>query len=113
MELNTLIELQAEFDRRHAGAASFYVPISKENVQDLEHLVVCMLGELGEFANVVKKVVRGDFDYDTSRPILEEELADVFIYLMKIAGQSGIDLESAFLRKLEKNEGRFSHLMVP
>lgn len=113
MDLANLVKIQTEFDKRHAGAAPFYTLITSQNVQDLEHLTVCLLGELGEFANILKKVVRGDFSYESARPLLENELADVFIYLIKIAGQSGIDLEAAFLNKLKENEKRFSHLEIP
>ncbi len=88
----------------------FYVPISADNLQDLEHLVVCLIGEVGEFANELKKIVRGDASYEERQNELAEELADSFIYLMKIAAQTGIDLESEFLKKLEKNYQRFPRI---
>lgn len=109
MELQQLIELQGNFDKQHSANEPFYIPISASNPRDLEHLVVCMLGELGEFANVLKKIVRGDITYEQAEPQLHEELTDVFIYLLKVAGQSGIDLEAQYLDKLQKNRGRFSH----
>jgi NTP pyrophosphatase (non-canonical NTP hydrolase) len=37
---------------------------------------------------------------------LEEELADVALYLLQLASVLGIDLEQATLRKLEKNYSR-------
>jgi NTP pyrophosphatase (non-canonical NTP hydrolase) len=37
---------------------------------------------------------------------LEDELADVALYLLQIASLAGIDLEQAILRKLEKNYQR-------
>jgi NTP pyrophosphatase (non-canonical NTP hydrolase) len=37
---------------------------------------------------------------------LEEELADVALYLLQLAGLEGIDLEQAILKKLEKNCSR-------
>lgn len=37
---------------------------------------------------------------------LEEELADVFLYLLQIASIAGIDLEQATLVKLKKNYSR-------
>jgi 8-oxo-dGTP diphosphatase len=37
---------------------------------------------------------------------LEDELADVALYLLQIASIAGIDLEQAILKKLEKNYGR-------
>lgn len=108
MDLQTIIELQIEFDKRHTAREPFYVPITSTNPRDLEHLVVCMLGELGEFSNVLKKVVRGDISYEQAEPQLHEELTDVFIYLIKVAAQSGVDLETRYLEKLKKNEIRFA-----
>jgi NTP pyrophosphatase (non-canonical NTP hydrolase) len=37
---------------------------------------------------------------------LEEELADVALYLLQLASVQGIDLEQAILKKLEKNYSR-------
>ena len=112
MHLNQMVETQGEFDKRHLAARPFFVPISSSNTADLEHLIVCLVGELGEFSNELKKVVRGDCTYDAVRPRLEEELVDVFIYLMKIAGQAGFDLEKGYLEKIEKNEQRFANWRI-
>jgi len=107
MEFSKLIQLQTEFDKEHGVVRPFYVPISSNNLQELEHLVVCLVGEVGEFANELKKVVRGDTSYEERKAALAEELADTFIYLVKIAAQTGVDLESEYLKKLEKNRQRF------
>jgi NTP pyrophosphatase (non-canonical NTP hydrolase) len=113
MELTNLIKLQVDFDRRHGVVKPFFVPISSNNLHELEHLVVCLLGELGEFANELKKVVRGDSLYEESQAALAGELTDTFIYLIKIAAQTGIDLESEYLKKLEVNRRRFPRLVEP
>jgi NTP pyrophosphatase (non-canonical NTP hydrolase) len=113
MELTKLIQLQTDFDQGHGVAKPFFVPISSDNLHDLEHLVVCLVGEVGEFANELKKVVRGDASYEERKVALAEELADTFIYLIKIAAQTGIDLESEYLKKLEKNRHRFPKLEAP
>lgn len=113
MEIATLIKLQTDFDRTHGVAKPFFVPISSDNLHELEHLVVCMVGELGEFANELKKVVRGDAPYEERRSALAEELTDTFIYLIKIAAQTGIDLESEYLKKLHNNQQRFQRLGSP
>lgn len=113
MELAKLIELQTDFDRGHGVIKPFFVPISSDNLHELEHLVVCLIGEVGEFANELKKVVRGDAPYEERQAALAEELTDTFIYLIKIAAQTGIDLESEFLTKLEKNRRRFPRLEAP
>jgi len=68
---------------------------------------------VGEAANLVKKVVRGvvygrgDVRLEDVREQLVEEVTDVFIYLLTIAGLLGIDLEKAYFQKLEKNKRRF------
>ena len=108
MDIKQIIALQTEFDKRHVSNEPFFVPISSANPKDLEHLVVCMLGELGEYANILKKIVRGDVTYSEAELLLNEELTDVFIYLIKIAGQTGLDLEKSYIEKLTKNEARFA-----
>jgi len=113
MDLSQLIEIQSAFDKSHAGLEPFFVPISSSNPRDLEHLIVCMCGELGEFANVTKKIVRGDLTFEAAGPMLREELTDIFIYLLKVAGQTGIDLEKSYLEKLEKNKVRFAKWSLP
>jgi len=79
----------------------------------LEYLTNALAGEVREAANLVKKVVRGvvygrgDVRLEDVREQLVEEVTDVFIYLLTIAGLLGIDLEKAYFQKLEKNKRRF------
>lgn len=113
MELAKLIALQTDFDQGHGVVKPFFVPITSDNLHELEHLVVCLIGEVGEFANELKKVVRGDAPYEERQAKLAEELTDTFIYLIKIAAQTGVDLESEYLKKLEKNRRRFPSLGAP
>lgn len=70
--------------------------------------MVATMGELGEAANVLKKVARGDYDLDaplkdkeatTIRQWIGHELADVVIYLDLLALNLGIDLEAAVIEK--------------
>lgn len=107
LTLVEILEKQREFDKRHSGTSEFFEEIDRNNVQALEHLIVCLVGEIGEFSNIVKKVKRGDFSFDLVKANLDEELVDIFIYLMKIANQFNTDLECGFLKKLEKNKERF------
>jgi NTP pyrophosphatase (non-canonical NTP hydrolase) len=73
----------------------------------LLELTVALSGELGEFANIVKSIARGDYGLEDAKGRLSNELADVFIYVVKLADQLGIDLERAFLEKVELNKERF------
>lgn len=108
MHVHELMAKQNEFDREHHSRVSWSAPITQESLDVLTNLVVCIAGEVGELANISKKLIRGDYTLDTAKPMIEEEVADIFIYVMKICSQSGIDLETAFHRKLELNRRRFS-----
>ena len=56
-------------------------------------------GELGEAANIVKKIERGDMTLDEARADLADELCDVLTYLDILAHRAGIDLSDATIRK--------------
>lgn len=51
-----------------------------------------MLGELGEAANLIKKIERGDITLDEARAALGKEFADVLTYLDILAFRAGVDL---------------------
>lgn len=61
--------------------------------------VTAVLGELGEAANFLKKVKRGDFTLDQVRPSIADELADVMTYFDVLADKLGIDLAEATISK--------------
>lgn len=60
------------------------------------------LGELGELANVLKKVRRGDFSLEHAMPMIRREFADVLIYLDIYAYQLRIDLGEAVREKFNE-----------
>lgn len=107
MKLKDIQNMQKDFDESHQMKLNFYEKIDEKNLPALEHLVVCLLGELGEFSNLLKKVVRGDYELKEVKDLLDEELVDVFIYLIKIANQFDVDLENGYLNKLKKNKVKF------
>lgn len=57
------------------------------------------LGELGEAANIVKKIQRGDITFEEALPALKKEFADVQTYLDLTAFRCGIDLGRATIEK--------------
>lgn len=65
-----------------------------------------VVGELGEYANLRKKVERGDFTLEEAKPMLADELADVVIYLDILSGQLGIDLGAAVMAKWNRTSVR-------
>jgi NTP pyrophosphatase (non-canonical NTP hydrolase) len=42
-----------------------------------------------------------------SRIKMEEEIADIFIYLLRIATKAGIDIQAAALTKIQKNADKY------
>lgn len=64
------------------------------------------LGELGEAANIIKKIERGDMTLDEARPLLAKELADVQIYLDLLAFRAGVDLGQATIDKFNEVSDR-------
>jgi NTP pyrophosphatase (non-canonical NTP hydrolase) len=59
-------------------------------------------GELGEAANIIKKVRRGDMTMEEARPLLANEFADIVTYLDITAMQAGIDLGRATIHKFNQ-----------
>lgn len=49
----------------------------------------------------------GEIDQPETRRRLEEECADVLLYLLLIAERSGIDLQSAAARKIKQNDEKY------
>lgn len=83
----------------------------RQTIMQIVHHTVAMFGEVGEFANIVKKIERGSLDLNDGEVQfnLRDELADVLIYLLNLAGMLKIDLLYAYNDKRERNEVRFSH----
>lgn len=79
-------------------------------VRALVHHSLALAGEVGELANLVKKVDRGSTDI-TGIVFLNdagEELVDVLIYVLNLAGILGVDLLQGYLKKRDKNVSRFA-----
>ncbi|MEL9990108.1 MAG: MazG nucleotide pyrophosphohydrolase domain-containing protein [Thermoproteus sp.] len=112
MDLRRLVEIQVEFSREKFPAF-WTIKDEKDLALRLEYLTNAIAGEVGEAANITKKVVRsvvyghGDLRLEDVREKLEEEITDVFIYILTIAGLLGMDLEEAYFKKLEINRRRF------
>jgi NTP pyrophosphatase (non-canonical NTP hydrolase) len=63
-------------------------------------------GELGEAANLIKKITRGDFTLEEGREDLGKELADIMIYLDILAFRAGVDLGDAVRSKFNEVSDR-------
>lgn len=115
MEIGELVAKQIAADT----ARGFRVDYSseKERQRQIEKDLVGLLGEIGEFANLTKKVGLGlehkDYsgpNFDQAIPPLREELADATIYIIRLFSLLGADMESEILRKMAINNERYSRL---
>jgi NTP pyrophosphatase (non-canonical NTP hydrolase) len=79
------------------------------------HHCLALAGEVGELANILKKIDRGDFQITDAavRRMMAMELTDVFIYVLNIASVLGVDLEETYKMKRMENERRFGKPAVP
>jgi hypothetical protein len=76
------------------------------------------MGEIGEFANLLKKVELASTtpgyegpDLVTAEPELRTELVDAQIYLLRLAHLIRVDdLGEAVLEKMRLNDERYAHL---
>lgn len=73
---------------------------------DIEKMLF-LTEEVGELAKAVRKE-HGGFGYQTpeTKEHLEEELVDVFNYVLDIANTHEVNLHEAFVKKWERNERR-------
>lgn len=66
-----------------------------------------LLGEeMGELFKAVRKTVKLKTDVNANIGSIDEELADIMIYVCSIANRFDIDLEQAFREKEEHNKNR-------
>ncbi len=81
------------------------------NAWSLSDWMTALTGEVGEAANIIKKLnrhrdgTRGNSGNDTDRAFLQtnlgDELADIYIYLDLLATAANIDLAQAISNKFE------------
>lgn len=105
--IDDIVKFQKEFDSKHSSSYDWDAKIDDSNIHILEHLLLATLGELGEAANVLKKIIRGDRTFVDAKQDISDEVVDVFVYTIKLSYQLGIDLESEYFKKMQHNSVRF------
>lgn len=82
-----------------------------EQFHNPKNLVMALTGEVGELTALFQWLPSEECTADRASDKLmksaESEMADVFIYLVRLADKLGIDLEEAARRKIELNEERY------
>lgn len=87
----------------------YYADKSKERGFDKEtarDTLLLMVEEVGELARAIRKQAGIKTDDKSKIYAIEEELADIFIYLLHLSNILKLDLEDAFWKKEEENKKR-------
>jgi len=106
-ERETTVEMLLSILARDSHEASHrWFP---ETADSLAHHTLALCGEAGEVANLVKKIQRGSLDPDDPavRRDLENEVADVFIYLLNLVAILKMNLGKRYMDKQKFNQKRF------
>jgi NTP pyrophosphatase (non-canonical NTP hydrolase) len=102
MHINAMVDDCAE------DTKSWFPHVYGDRVSSLVHHALGLCGEAGEFANIVKKIDRGDLPFaGTAQDSLQEELVDVLIYVCTLADILGMNLAEGYNRKKDINRRRF------
>jgi len=81
-----------------------------DQFHSVRNLILALVGEVGELAEVVQWTNDDKIDEllnSGGRDRLAQELADVLIYLVRVADKSGVDLAKAVSDKLAENDGKY------
>lgn len=115
MDLSAIVERQISADKRRGFPVCFET--DRQQYDQLTADLVGLVGEVGEFANELKKVglALTNPRYDgpglkDATPHLREELADAAIYLIRLSAGLGGDFEKDILSKMDENDSRYRHL---
>lgn len=115
MELNDLIAKQIGADRRRGFKVDF--DDEKDKIDQIEKDLIGLFGEVGEFANLIKKV-RLKIDHHgykgptliEANAELRDELADIAIYVFRLSVILDGNLETDLVAKMNINDLRYSQI---
>ena len=78
---------------------------SSEKKENIQRLILKLIEEFGELAENIRKDAR--YDGRNIKGTIEEELFDIFYYIIAIANDYNIDLEEIFKIKDELNKKKY------
>ncbi len=91
--------------RRLADLQRWHLALDAEKgfERDIHFNFICLTEEIGELGAVLARAWKTK---SSDQDALGEELADCLAYLLKLANYAGIDLEQAYLQKMQTNTNR-------
>ena len=109
-DFSDMVKFQRNFDKKH-GWLWWEFKDNKEFLDKMQDATLALVGEVGEFSNVLKKMRRehgslGNFD-EKLLPSLKEELIDIYIYFLILSIMLDIDVPEEYYKKMQVNEQRF------
>ena len=111
MDIKEFFEIQRDFDRKMGWNQYEKCETPEDVLAFIQHFVLVMVEELGEFSRVRKQFDRDKKSLDTDA--LKHELIDIFVYFMQACMALNMDLEEEYKRKMRNNEERFLRKTQP
>ena len=110
--MKEIAEILEKFDKERGWYTGDIFPEEKR-IEMMEWMVTGLAGELGEVSGPIHKFRRNynhhgfkKEEFEQLKQELEEELADVYIFLYKLSLLVDVDLKKAILKKIKRNEER-------
>ena len=114
MDISNIVSKQKEFDENHGWTHNSNT--ISEKLDFINKDIIGLVGEIGEFSNLVKKLNLINNRFSTNEldkkfhefsPKLQEELIDAFIYLIRLSSHLNMDISQEYNKKLNINKVRF------
>ena len=99
-----------DLEQLRKQVAAFAQDRDWDQFHSIRNLILALVGEVGELAEIVQWVSDDKVDEllkSGGRDRLAQELADVLIYLVRVADKSGVDLANAVSEKLAENDAKY------
>ena len=112
MTLNEIQKIQERFDKKYFNKYWTKKDDIDQKIEFLKDMTIALTGELGEFANLIKKMSRDrkNLEEKPSEELIDrlrEELIDCFIYLVILSNILEMNITKEYFKKTKVNEKRF------
>lgn len=96
---------EAQFLIKHIENGSLNDLEKNNDKENTQRLILKLIEEFGELAESIRKNMR--YDGKNIKGTIEEEVFDIFYYILAIANEFDIDMENIFIKKDEINQKKY------